>query len=268
MRLYPRGAAFTLVELLVVIAVIALLVGLLLPALNQAKARSRSVACKSNLRQIGLAMTMYVDDFDVYTRSSVIYGVDGRVRNGVSFTQFMNPIQFYYGQPPDPGSEGGIWIVSGRDIAVCPGKPRSVFRFNRAPGLRLGYGVNSVGTSHDKLTGKPLGLCSILFDEKTEAGGFERVHRPMRPSMVQAPSDMIAVGDQADLGDSGFDSEFFKTTGFWLSNLHGGGANMLFCDGHVEFAKHQRWTERSDGARRRWNNDNEPHSETWTAAQP
>jgi len=55
-------AAFTLVELLVVIAVIAILAALLLPALAKAKASAKCAACKSNLRQLGIALTMYVGD--------------------------------------------------------------------------------------------------------------------------------------------------------------------------------------------------------------
>ena len=60
----PRSMAFTLIELLVVIAILGVLAALLMPALSKAQDRSRTAVCASNLRQIGVATTGYVGDYN------------------------------------------------------------------------------------------------------------------------------------------------------------------------------------------------------------
>ncbi len=59
-----KARGFTLIELLVVIAIIAVLLAILMPAMRKIKEMARGISCKSNLRNIGLALAMYLDDYE------------------------------------------------------------------------------------------------------------------------------------------------------------------------------------------------------------
>ena len=102
---YSDNAGFTLIELLVVIAVIAMLLAILLPALNKARQVSKRLACQSNLRQITLAWHMYLDDHD----GAFFQGMNAQFVyggwEGIFFMDQPRPLNKYLSLPPTPKSQ-------------------------------------------------------------------------------------------------------------------------------------------------------------------
>ena len=134
-----RISSFTLIELLVVVAIIAVLAAMLLPALQGAKAQAKRTACLSNLRQVGLAMLMYADDFNGYLASNAPYPPgDG---SGVVFYRGgFDGLNNYYPFPP------GLLFVKGYirnpNVYYCPGR-RAGDRFTNTTGAYQPWATNS-----------------------------------------------------------------------------------------------------------------------------
>ena len=114
-----KTGAFTLVEILVVVGIIAVLVALILPVFAKARAAARQAACISQLRQIGLAMRIYVDDNGgLAPRLSALYR-----------TYVSDPAVFVCPSDPDDGQrggdeyeymEGGLHLPSGISYTYIP----------------------------------------------------------------------------------------------------------------------------------------------------
>jgi prepilin-type processing-associated H-X9-DG protein len=243
-----RTAAFTLTEMLVVTGVIATLAALLMAAVSRGKVQAIETRCKNNLSQIGKAMAVYTSDFQKYpgTRSAPIAPPE-------TLTPQWEQIWDHRLLP---------YIAGQKVILNCPGDPSPTVN-NYFKLTNYSYGYNAFGTGRH-FAGSPLnlGLGRAIAPETDFSAPLIEVG----DSAVRAPAEMIAVGDLNDL------PSVFKTTIDPFSGnpypgspaaRHFGGANMVLCDGHVGYARQGKWIEKTDTARRLWNNDHEPHPETW-----
>lgn len=252
-RLFPLSGieksfcsrAFTLIELLVVIAIIALLAGMLLPALSKAKAAGQSAACKSNLRQLGIALNLYIGDYQKYPLAAAT------VSTGTGSTLTLWDGQLL------------AFTSSNRDVFACPAYKLAPKWTNnvRQPVPNPSYGYNTAGTGTYPAAGPSLGL-----DGGSDVANLSKTVYLLE-SQVKAPSDMIAIADgqqKSGSGDHDIDDLFpINLLAEFINPRHNLGANVVFCDSHVEYARETNWVQKTEAARRRFNNDNQPHPETW-----
>ncbi len=258
-----RRLAFTLVELLVVVAVIAILAAMLLPALSGAKASALVVACMNNERQMGIALNMYVGENHAYPYLSAYWDLNFRWEDAL---HIYDPLSWTNRNRHCPAYRG---VIAMRSTSL-PGYPGS-YAYN-------GYG--SVGMEKLLLNEqRSLGLGSD--NTGGEAVGQPFFSKPVTEAQVKAPSEMFAISD-ARLrntdeffpgqweGEDYMDCELIipLTSGHSLYSQfqqppqHGLHFNVLFCDGHVAPVNRLQLFNPTNTAMY-WNIDHEPHPESW-----
>jgi prepilin-type N-terminal cleavage/methylation domain-containing protein/prepilin-type processing-associated H-X9-DG protein len=206
--------AFTLIELLVTIAIIGILAAILFPVFARAREQARKASCQSNLKQLGLAEMMYVQDYDETFQAAYISG--GTV--GVSY-YWYDMIQPY---------------VKNKQVFICP----------TAGDIQYGngYGWNIGG----KTGGNGFGLKGTETSV-TDAPNSQFVHL----ATITAPAETILLGDPASNGyaSNGWILVSYADKGYFpvlhggqvgpfntsSSVAPGGGGNYLFADGHVKY---------------------------------
>lgn len=211
--------AFTLVELLIVIAVIAILAAILLPTLGQAKLSARRIACVNNLRQLGLASQMYWDDHD----GDAFRYITGATNGGTIYW-------FGWIEPWAPGNEGQRAFdasmgalypyLGGRGVEICPSLNYNSRLFKaKATGAAYGYGYNlhlsrPADQSPIKINHLTRPADIVLFADAGQINDFQEPASPSNPLLEEFY----------------YVNETEPTVHF----RHRRRANVLYCDGHVE----------------------------------
>jgi len=129
-----RLNAFTLIELLVVVGVIAILASTILPALSKAKQRSIQTHCMSNLKQIGIAMQLYVNDNDDFLPGPVWSGARASYDRDTSKEELIYYIADYLDAPNPLTVSPNKPVIA--EVFVCPGYVRSAPDFSSMMGRK------------------------------------------------------------------------------------------------------------------------------------
>jgi len=222
-------------------AVIGALASLLLPVLARGKERAIDIQCKNNFRQIGIALSMYVNDYGYYIHTRLTNEAMGLI------TSPLELLEPYLGsrQVSLPNGFVGIGSHPFPKIWVCPQK--------RA--FPYGYNESGIGPFWRAPT---LGL-----------DGFPH-NPPVKENVVRSPAEMIAFYECTliDLGPWINDLRLHefrppRTGDNRETYAHRRSVNVVSCDAHVDHLSQHDFLQKSERLRRRWNSDDEPHDEYW-----
>jgi len=233
-----RRHGFTLVELLVVIGIIALLVGILMPALSTARSKANTIKCAANLKSMGAAMVMYINESKHYPGA---YGMNNRGETfavwPVRLRAMLNNDQgAFYCPARDSDFE---WPVtrgqSGAMVATAQEEGWGYHAGEKLLDNQLGafsYGYNDWGTGFNGGFTGP--------NQQRGLGGdlWAQYSKEIKASRVKKAAEMIAIADNTPDRNWDMNVDPFNPTEA-IGNVHNGGANILFADGHVQWYPQQ-----------------------------
>ena len=212
---------FTLIELLVVIAIISILAAILFPVFARARENARRASCMSNLKQIGIGVMMYVQDYDETYPMSLNYGANGTYdANDVSWVDAIQP------------------YVKSTQVFYCPSTGyQSPYNGN--------YGTNEIVMPFSTSTPSSIKMAAVnspsqlylIFDYGTYYASYWNV------STTTSGGDWNYLPGAGENGTDTYCSNITAVPGEMdrLSDCNSGrhfdGVNVVFADGHVKWLR-------------------------------
>ncbi|MCK4291934.1 MAG: type II secretion system protein [Planctomycetes bacterium] len=223
-----RRSGFTLVELLVVIAIIALLMAILMPALQRVKEQANEIRCRANLRQYGLAMVMYLDDHDD-TFPDAWHSLVKTEHPESGYERFCRWHDPRY--PPD----GPFWpYLAEKKVHLCPtfkvlAKQEGKRHPNHRPSIPVipvySYSMNAYLGSKTGASGGGVLKSSEITRSRAEVFFFAGENMWRRPGCNWVLNDNALCPDGRDW--------FATFHGAKRNDLNGGTCNVVFVDASV-----------------------------------
>ncbi len=194
---FVRG--FTLIELLVVIAIISILAAILFPVFARARENARRASCASNLRQLGLAIMQYTQDYDEYYPRSSASGA------------------YYW--------TWTIWpYIKSSQVFLCPSAPDN-------PAT-----LDASRTSTDLIRGVRYCMNNSSFGSAATAAGYPA---PQKLSTIPRPAELIMLMDSQLYTPSNTSYYCDVDNNTSTAPRHSEGLNVTFADGHVKWVKQE-----------------------------
>ena len=238
-----RRLGFTLIELLVVIAIIAILAAMLLPALARAKQKALHAGCINNVRQWGLALTMYLDDNRrIFPLAKIPDGTPGAPGYDEDAPHWADLASFhaagqgdfvwYNALPPLVGGKA-LWeyaadpngFVQNKSVFTCPTAASQAPDFDLTTQVVFNYGMNYKGAT---------GLPGVAYGTNFSAASI------LNPSAFVFLCDVRVHSSETPFYGSNPTKELgcSHCSVAQISSRHNAGADLNFADGHVGYFKY------------------------------